>query len=147
AATGDDHRLGRDARVDHVAAVAADLLGEADGQEPRLRGLTVQVDRQLAGVLPLGHVRRDLRARVVLDRGAQGLPLGGVPDAGGHASSSSGMATTRARSHSPTALAWGSKRVDEATPSPSSPWIRMLTPARFGSGWTSIRSSAASGRS
>ena len=42
------------------------------------------------------------------------------------------MLTCRDRSHSPRALAWGSKRVLAATPSPSSPWISTLTPCEVG---------------
>ena len=48
-------------------------------------------------------------------------------------SSTSGTSTTRARSHSPRLLAWGSGRTDEATPSPSRPTITKLSARKLGS--------------
>ncbi len=59
--------------------------------------------------------------------------------------SSSGTSTYRDRTHSPSALACGSKRLDAATPSPSRPWSTTLTPPRFASACTSMSSAAASG--
>ncbi len=57
------------------------------------------------------------------------------------------MLTCRERIHSPSALAWGSNRVEAATPCPSSPRITTLTAPRFGSGCTSTGSCSASGTS
>ena len=54
--------------------------------------------------------------------------------------------TSRERSHSPSALACGSKRVLAATPSPSRPWTSTLTPCRLGSAKTSTSRSSASGQ-
>ena len=48
------------------------------------------------------------------------------------ASSATGTSTRRDRRYSPRLLAWGSGRVDEATPSPSSPWTTKLRASRFG---------------
>ena len=42
------------------------------------------------------------------------------------------MSMVRERSHSPSALACGSKRVDEATPSPSSPSMTKFSARRLG---------------
>ena len=64
-----------------------------------------------------------------------------------HGSSSAGMSTTRARSHSPRLLACGSSRVLAATPSPSSPAMTKLTARRFGSSYRSTGSGAVSGSS
>ncbi len=58
-----------------------------------------------------------------------------------------GSMTSRERSHSPSALACGSKRVLAATPSPSRPWSSTLTPSRLGSAKISTSSSSASGTS
>ena len=57
------------------------------------------------------------------------------------------MSRVRPRSHSPTALPCGSKRVLAATPRPSSPSTTTFTARRFGSACTVTGSSAASGSS
>ena len=60
--TGLEHRLLQGDRVEQVAALAADRLREGDAEQPLLRGGPVQLARDLAGVLPLLEVRRDLAA-------------------------------------------------------------------------------------
>ena len=52
-----------------VATVAADLLGDADAEQPLLRRGQVQRTRDLLRVLPLVEVRADL----ALDERAYGL--------------------------------------------------------------------------
>src|SRR4051812_10884768 len=79
-------------------------------------------------------------------------PLPPVGVAGAHAlghqrTSSAGTSTSRERRYSPSPLAWGSGRVLEATPSPSSPTITTLTARRFGSAKTRISRPGASGSS
>ena len=49
------------------------------------------------------------------------------------ARSATGTSTRRERRYSPRLLAWGSGRVDEATPSPSSPCTTKLRASRLGS--------------
>ncbi len=97
-------------RVEHGAALATDLLGEGDPEQPLLRGRDVQLARDLAGVLPVLQVRRHLAAH---ELGAH------ITDVA-HASPSCTW-TSRERTHSPSPLACGSNRVDAATPSPSRP--------------------------
>src|SRR6516165_685044 len=60
-------------------------------------------------------------------------------------SSSAGMSTIRARSHSPRPLAWGSGLALAATPSPSSPAMTKLIARRFGRPYRSTGSGAVSG--
>src|ERR1700756_5570528 len=64
-----------------------------------------------------------------------------------HGSSSVGMSTTRARSHSPRLLACGSSRALAATPSPSRPAITKFSARTFGSSYLSTGSGAVSGSS
>ena len=71
----DDHGVGR------VAAVAADLLGEADAEQAGLGGCAVQVARQFAGPLPLVDVRQDLAFGEGAHRLSQLLAFGCGPDA------------------------------------------------------------------
>ncbi len=146
-------------RVQQVAALAADGRGERDAEQPLPRRRGVQGARHLAAVLPLLQVRRHLaahelgghlaergplprsrravralvpRPRALLDLPSRRSSL--VPRALllGHRSDSS-IATIRERAHSPSPLACGSKRVDAATPRPSSPWITTFTAPRLGS--------------
>ena len=144
--TGLEERLLHRHRVEQRAALAADLLGEGDAEQPRLRGGQVQRPRDLAGVLPLLEVRLDLPA----------YELAGASPAAPAARRSRSWpsprsqqllrdVTSRERSHSPRPLACGSNRVLAATPSPSSPWISTFTPCRLGSAKTSTSRSAASG--
>src|SRR5690625_587663 len=55
-----DDRLGHHGRVDDGAALAADALGISDAEEPDAGGALVELARYLAGILPLGEVRKDL---------------------------------------------------------------------------------------
>ena len=59
--------------------------------------------------------------------------------------SASGMSTCRERSHSPSALACGSNRAGEATPSPRMPSTTKFTARRFGSSCRVTGRPAASG--
>ena len=122
----------------------------AEQAEPR--GLGVQVARHLAGVLPGLQVRDDplrTNARAV----ARSFPCSSLPEGPGwsmpwwpspprprphHSGSTSGTSTCRERTHSPSASACGSNRLDAATPSPRSPCDTTLTPPRLGSGCTDV---------
>src|SRR5665811_2352373 len=141
--------FGHDRRVDDVAAGAADLFGKADPEQSGVGRQLVEFAWNLTGVFPVREVRRDLLLREGRDHLPQRLALGSVPIVHQISSlvRSRGMFTWRARIHSPNALACGSKRVDAATPSPSSPWITMLTANRLENGWISMSSGAASGSS
>ena len=67
---GLEHPLLQVDRVEQVAALAADRLGERDAEQTLLRGRQVQLARDLAGVLPLLEVRRHLAPHEL----ARGLP-------------------------------------------------------------------------
>ena len=56
-----------------------------------------------------------------------------------------GTSTSRLRRYSPSPLAWGSGRVDEATPSPSSPTTTKLRARRLGKAWRRTTNTSASG--
>jgi hypothetical protein len=75
--TGVEHRLLHRDRVEQVAATAADLLGEADADQPQLPGRAVQGARDLARVLPVLQVRHDLTAYELGGGRAQRLHLAG----------------------------------------------------------------------
>src|SRR6185503_3640430 len=68
----------------------------------------------------------ELEQPVAVDRGVG-------RDLRAHARSSFGTATTRERTYSPRLFAWASNRVDDATPSPSSPTITKLSAWMLGS--------------
>ena len=125
---GVEHRLLQHDAVEQVAATAADLLGERDAEQAVVTGRAVQRARDLAGVLPLLQVRRDLAA----DELGRGRPQR-VALLGSFTAGPPGCATHRERSHSPSPLACGSNRVDAATPWPSRPWTTTLTAPRLGS--------------
>ena len=123
---GLEHRLLQRDRVEQVAALAADLSREGDAEQPLLRGGLVQLARHRrrrpptpAGAAP----PRGARTRAAVSRSARRSAVTAAPPR---------SSTCRDRSHSPSPLACGSNRVDAATPSPSRPWITMLTAPRFG---------------
>src|SRR5699024_10704440 len=119
--------FGHDGNVDDVAALAADILAKPDPQQSGFGGLAVEPARHLSDLFPFAQVWHDFIAHERRCRVGQRAALGGIPDI--HArprfadSSSPGISAYRARSHSPRALACGSKRVEAATPSPRRPEI------------------------
>jgi hypothetical protein len=126
-------QLARDrAGVLPVLQVGRDLAAdELAGGVPQRFAVVTAGDR-LTGSRRAG---RDLvpRSRGLLNLPSRRAPL--VPRGpllGDHRSDTS-SATIRERTHSPSPLAWGSNRVEAATPSPSSPRIRTLTAPRLGS--------------
>ena len=147
--TGLDHRLHRRDDVDEVAALPADLLGEADAQQPGGRGLAVQgagsrpppptppAPDDVPPHEPAADPRSASRSGVVHGSPTDPTVTGGL----------SGISSVRLSSHSPTALPCGSNLVLAATPRPSSPSITTFTARRFGSGCTVTGRSAASGSS
>src|SRR6185369_12302632 len=102
--------------VEVVAVSPAGLLGEGDPEQAEVSGLPVQVTGQLAGALPAVEVRQDLLLDELAHGRAQLGPFG-RPEGVGH-SRASGTSISRDRSHSPSALACGSNRACDATPSP-----------------------------
>ncbi len=97
----DDHRVGA------VSAAAAGYLGKARSQQPGRARAPAQLARQLTDALPFVDVGQDLSLGEGTHRLAELVTLGRGPDT--H-STPSGMSTWRLRSHSPSPLAWGSKR-------------------------------------
>ena len=110
--------------VEQVAALAADLLGERDAEQPLLA--------RRPGAARAGSCRRPP------------TPGGAAPPRGGRTRRpargsrklahrrSSWTCTTRERTHSPSPLACGSNRVEAATPSPSRPRIDHVDRAEVG---------------
>src|SRR5690606_29395339 len=103
-------------------------------------GLSVEFPGYLAVPLPVGQVGHDLMLGEAPYEVPQLCPIVGH-------SNSSGMSTRRERSHSPSALACGSNRVDAATPSPRSPTMTKLRARRLGNAARCTGSGAHSGRS
>ena len=156
---GDDHHLDALDHADARHGAGADReVGAPGGVRRQLEERAVAVEQQLDAL-----ARRELAAgAVAVERAlaaaevglrADGVELGepleqGLP-VGRHRrsahSSASGTSTSRERSHSPTPLACGSKRVPAATPSPSSPATWKSTARRPGSSSRVTGRSAASG--
>jgi len=75
--------------VEEIAARAADLLREVDGEQPGPGGLPVQLARHLAGTLPTLEIRDDFPFGKRSDR----LPQQLVLDAERRHSNASGRST------------------------------------------------------
>src|SRR5262245_57490872 len=120
--TGENDLLDHGRRVENVAARPADRHWMADPQQPQRCRFLVQITRDLAHILPCGQIRHYLPYRELVGKLAKR----------GHRSAS-GMSTWRDRSHSPSAFACGSNRVEAATPRPSSPWMTKFSACRLGS--------------
>ncbi len=78
-AAGEDQLLRDDHRIDGVATGTARGLGEADAEQPRLRGRRVERQRQRALLLPRGQVGEDLPLGEPARRGPQRAALLAVP--------------------------------------------------------------------
>src|SRR5690606_8002588 len=132
-AFGEHALLQRDG-VQQATTGATDGLGEGDPEQSGGRGLDVELARDGPGVLPLLDVGGDLPAGELrgcsLQRSAV-LRRGEFFGNCRHSRPPSTM-TQRERTHSPRALAWGSTRVDAATPAPSRRWMTTLTAPSWG---------------
>ena len=119
--------------------------GKATPSRPSVAGGAVQRARDLAGVLPLLQVRRDLAADELGGGRAQRVRC----SVGSRSVTAGSPRSRRAASAATRRAPWpaGRSASTRRRPAPSRPWMTTLTAPRWGSSQTSTSRSAASGSS
>ncbi len=128
-ARGAGHRTGGRLREVGARAEGCSRVGQHQCPDAGIGARSLDMSRELGDELPRERVA--VLRRIERHRRDAALHREMDEFRAGHRSSS-GMSMDRERSHSPSALACGSKRVDDATPSPSRPSMTKFSARRFG---------------